>query len=79
MNGVFGAGYTSGIQSSADPRFMSVIVTLKHWAAYSFENLGNVTRYNFNAIVSNATLADTYFPAFRAAVVTGGATGVMCR
>ena len=29
INGMFGAQYTAGIQSSPDPRFLSAIVTLK--------------------------------------------------
>lgn len=54
-------------------------VTLKHWDAYSLEDSDGFTRHNFNAIVSNYTLADTYFPAFKQAVTQGGAMGVMCR
>ena len=53
-------------------------VTLKHWDAYSLENSDGFTRYNFNAVVSNYSLADTYFPAFKKSVVDGGAKGVMC-
>jgi hypothetical protein len=46
--------------------------------SYSLENSDGFTRHNFNAIVSNYSLADTYFPAFKQSVVVGGATGVMC-
>ena len=35
-------------------------------------------RYNFDAIVSNYSLASTYFPAFKMAVREGQAAGVMC-
>jgi len=51
----------------------------RHWDAYSLENSDGFTRHNFNAIVDNYTLADTYFPAFKESVVEGGALGVMCR
>ena len=50
----------------------------QHWDAYSLEDSDGYTRHNFNAIVSNYSFADTYWPAFRAAVVDGGAKGVMC-
>jgi len=53
-------------------------VTLKHWDAYSLEDADGYTRHNFDAIISNYSLADTYFPAFKAAVQQGGAKGVMC-
>lgn len=33
---------------------------LKHWDAYSLENSDGYTRHNFNAIVDNQTLADTW-------------------
>jgi beta-D-xylosidase 4 len=46
-------------------------VTLKHWDAYSLEDSDGATRHNFNAIVDNATLADTYWPAFKASVQEG--------
>lgn len=51
---------------------------MQHWDAYSLENSDGFTRYDFNAVVSNYTLADSYFPAFKAAVVQGNAKGVMC-
>ncbi len=90
MLGRFGAAYTRGLQNGSaasgyyDPQRYQVIVTLKHWDAYSLENLNvpgspEITRYNFDAIVSNYSLASTYWPAFRRAVVQGGAKGVMCR
>ena len=46
--------------------------------AYSLENYDNSTRYNFNAIVSAYDLADSYLPAFKRTVQTGGALGIMC-
>jgi hypothetical protein len=43
--------------------------------AYSLENSDGFTRYNFNAVVSNYSLASTYWPAFKASVQQGGAKG----
>ena len=85
-NGIFGTEYTKGLQQGqqgqdaryVDARFVQAVVTLKHWDAYSLEDAGNFTRHNFNAIVSNFTLADTYWPAFKATVQQGQALGVMC-
>jgi beta-D-xylosidase 4 len=78
VNGMFGTQYTLGIQGGDDSRFLNVAVTLKHWDAYSLEDADGYTRYNFDAIVSNYSLADTYWPAFQASIVQGKAKGVMC-
>jgi len=78
VNGRFGTEYTLGLQTGEDRRYIKVAVTLKHWDAYSLEDADGVTRHTFNAIVSNYTLQDTYFPAFKASVIEGNAKGVMC-
>jgi beta-glucosidase-like glycosyl hydrolase len=62
LNGDFGTLYTQGLQKGEDPRFVKVAVTLKHWDAYSLEDSDGFTRHNFNALVSNYALADSYFP-----------------
>ncbi len=77
-NGRFGVAYTRGLQRGNDPRFLQAVVTLKHWDAYSLEDADGYTRHNFDARVSEYDLASTYMPAFRASVVEGRATGVMC-
>jgi xylan 1,4-beta-xylosidase len=80
INGDFGAWYTKGLQypTDGDPDHIKVVVTLKHWDAYSLEDSDGSTRYNFNAVVSNAALQGTYFPAFKKSVLFGNAKGVMC-
>jgi len=79
LSGQFGVAYTVGLQNGKlDDRYLQAVVTLKHWDAYSLENSDGWTRYNFNAVVSNYDFANTYFPAFKAAVVDGKAKGVMC-
>ena len=78
LNGEFGKLYTQGLQEGEDKRYTKVVVTLKHWAAYSLEDSDGHTRHNFNANVSNFALQDTYWPAFRRSVVDGKAKGVMC-
>lgn len=78
VNGRFGMQYTRGLQEGEDDRYLQAVVTLKHWDAYSLEDSDGFTRHTFNAIVSNQTIADTYWPAFQESVVTGKAKGVMC-
>lgn len=82
LNGQYGAWHTIGLQQGEDDRFLQAVVTLKHWDAYSLEDAGGAagmpTRHNFNAIVSAADLAGTYFPAFKNTVRQGNAKGVMC-
>ena len=51
---------------------------MKHYDAYSLEDSDGFTRHNFNAIVLNSTLADTYWPAFKAVVQQADAKGFMC-
>ena len=85
-NGVYGMEYTLGIQNGStsskyhDPNYYLVIVTLKHFDAYSLENngVGEPNRHDFNAIISPYMFEDTYFPAFEKSIVEGGAKGVMC-
>ena len=60
-------------------RVCDLSVTCLDWDAYSLENSDGYTRHNFDAKVSNFSLADTYWPAFQASVVDGKAAGVMCR
>lgn len=79
INGRYGRAYVDGLQVGEDARFIKTVVTLKHWDAYSLEDSDGFTRYDFNARVSNYSLASTYFPAWRRALVNDGAAGVMCR
>jgi len=78
INGAFGTGYTLGAQTGDDARFLKTAVTMKHWAAYSLENSDGFTRHTFNAVVSNYSLAMTYFPHFKRTVQEGGVAGFMC-
>jgi hypothetical protein len=67
-----------GMQGGSDPRFIKTVVTMKHFDAYSLENSDGYTRFNFDANLTNYSLAGTYWPAFRASVINGGARGIMC-
>jgi hypothetical protein len=80
VNGRYGTAYTIGVQTGEDPNYLKTSVTIKHDFAYSLEDSDGHTRHNFNAIVSNATMADTYFVAFKMAVTNpvSPARGLMC-
>ncbi|ETP10162.1 hypothetical protein F441_14126, partial [Phytophthora nicotianae CJ01A1] len=78
VNSKYGVAYTKGLQEGKDKRFLQAVVTLKHYAAYSYEHYDGIDRMAFNAVVSRYDFADTYLPAFKASVVHGKAKGVMC-
>ncbi|CAA0843382.1 Probable beta-D-xylosidase 7 [Striga hermonthica] len=50
----------------------------KHFTAYDLDKWNGVTRYAFNAIVTNQDLADTYQPPFEKCIKDGRASGIMC-
>ncbi|HYK52547.1 MAG TPA: glycoside hydrolase family 3 C-terminal domain-containing protein [Candidatus Eremiobacteraceae bacterium] len=66
--------YVTGMQGT-DPHYFKVISTPKHFAVHSGPE---VWRHTFSADVSAHDLADTYTPAFRAAITEGHADSVMC-
>jgi len=87
LNGVFGVEYTRGLQEGSsdtvqDSRYLLAVVTLKHWDAYSLEGFwgpgNNISRHNFDAIVSEFDYRSSYTPAFKMSVIKGNAKGVMC-
>ncbi|NLW97197.1 MAG: glycoside hydrolase family 3 protein, partial [Xanthomonadaceae bacterium] len=69
-----GVAYVRGIQGDA-PGLYDVIATPKHYAVHSGPES---TRHHANVYVSRRDLEDTYLPAFRAAIVEGGAGSIMC-
>ena len=81
--GRFGAQISRGLQEGSDPRYLLAVSGLKHFAAYSLEQYGppedpaRYMRQTFNAAVSPFDAGDSYFRPFRAAIVDGGAAGVM--
>lgn len=66
--------FVHGLQGD-DPQRPKTIATPKHYAVHSGPEPG---RHGFNASPTPHDLEDTYLPAFRAAVVEGGAGSVMC-
>lgn len=65
--------FVKGLQGD-DPEYYKVIATPKHYAVHSGPEYN---RHSFNAYTDKRDLWETYLPAFRAAVVQGGAYSVM--
>jgi beta-glucosidase len=66
--------YVTGMQGS-DPRYYLAIATPKHFVVHSGPE---PTRHFADVDVSKHDMEDTYFPAFRAAIVEGHAGSIMC-
>ena len=74
LAGRLAIAFVRGLQGN-DPIHPRVIATPKHFAVHSGPE---PLRHGFNARPTAHDLEDTYLPAFRAAVVEGGARSVMC-
>ena len=69
-----GTAFVEGIQGD-DPHYLRAVSTPKHFAVHSGSEL---LRHITDVDVTPYDLEDTYLPAFRAAVVDGGADSIMC-
>ena len=74
LTGRMAVAFIKGMQG-ADPKYLKTIATAKHFAVHSGPE---PTRHNFDAVVSDEDLHNTYLPHFEAAVREGGAMSVMC-
>ncbi len=74
LTGQIAVAFITGMQGP-DRDHPVVTTTAKHFAVHSGPEL---LRHGFDAKPSAHDLADTYFPAFRAAVVEGHVASVMC-
>ncbi len=68
-----GVAFVKGLQGN-NPKYFKVISTPKHFAVHSGPE---PLRHEFDAVVSNRDLYETYLPAFEACVRQGGAFSVM--
>jgi len=69
-----GVAFVKGLQGT-DPKYLKVNSTVKHFAVHSGPE---PERHSFDARVSPKDLRETYLPAFRATILDGKASGVMC-
>lgn len=74
LTSTMGVAFVRGLQGT-DPHYLKVAATPKHFAVHSGPEPG---RHSFDVHPSPFDLADTYLPAFRAAITQAGAASLMC-
>ncbi|XP_025097893.1 LOW QUALITY PROTEIN: probable beta-D-xylosidase 2 [Pomacea canaliculata] len=76
LNGVMGASYIQGLQGD-DPRYVRASGGCKHFDVHGGPENIPVSRFSFNAVVSENDWRTTFLPAFRMCV-EAGSYSVMC-
>ena len=74
LTGALAVAFVKGMQGD-DPKYLKTVATPKHFAVHSGPE---PLRHVFDAHVTETDFRETYLPAFRAAIVEGGAASVMC-
>jgi len=74
LTGQMGLQFVKGLQGN-DSRYLKTVATAKHYAVHSGPE---PLRHEFNAVVSELDLRETYLPAFRTLVKDGGVYSIMC-
>ena len=80
LNGMYSASLLQGFQGD-DPHHLGVAATCKHFVGYSLEGgpaADGFSRHDFNAIISQQDLAESYLPGFKACVTLGQPAQIMC-
>ena len=74
LTGQMGLQFVRGLQGD-DPTYLKSVATAKHYAVHSGPEPG---RHNFNVVIGDRDLYESYLPAFRTLVTDGKAWSVMC-
>ncbi len=74
LTGRIGTAYVKGMQGD-DPNYFKTVACAKHFAVHSGPE---PNRHQFNAVISNADLRNTYLPAFQTLVTKANVGGIMC-
>jgi beta-glucosidase len=74
LTGRMAVSFIKGLQGD-DPKYLKVIATAKHYAVHSGPES---SRHEFDAVVDETDLRESYLPHFEAAIKEGGAYSVMC-
>ncbi|MCB2409723.1 glycoside hydrolase family 3 C-terminal domain-containing protein [Hymenobacter lucidus] len=74
LTGQLGAALVKGFQGD-DPKYLKITACAKHFAVHSGPE---PSRHEFNAVISDFDLWDTYLPAFRDLIVDAKVASVMC-
>jgi beta-glucosidase len=74
LTGRLAVHFIQGLQGN-DPKYFKTIATVKHFAVHSGPELD---RHQFDAVVSERDLRETYLPQFEMGIRDGGAYSLMC-
>ncbi|KAG6467180.1 hypothetical protein ZIOFF_075007 [Zingiber officinale] len=75
----YAVAFVAGLQRNRhDPQKLKVAACCKHYTAYDVDNWKGVSRFTFNAIVTEQDMADTFQPPFKYCVTKGAAACAMC-
>lgn len=74
LTGKIGAAFVKGLQGN-NPLYYKTVACAKHFAVHSGPE---ALRHQFNAVVSNSDLRNTYLPAFEKLVTEANVGGLMC-
>ncbi len=74
LTGMIGSAFVKGMQGN-NPNYYKTVACAKHYVVHSGPE---PIRHEFNAVVSNNDLRNTYLPAFKKLVTEAGVGGVMC-
>jgi beta-D-xylosidase 4 len=66
------------LQGGDDGSYLKVAATCKHFDAYDLENWEGITRWHFDAKVSDQDLVETYLPPFESCIRDARAASIMC-
>ncbi|MED6131849.1 hypothetical protein PIB30_013579 [Stylosanthes scabra] len=74
----YASEFVRGLQGASHDQGLFTSACCKHFTAYDLNKWANFTKYNFNALVTQQDLEDTYLPPFRSCIQQGGASCLMC-
>lgn len=74
LTGTIGSAFVKGMQGN-DPIYYKTVACAKHFAVHSGPE---PIRHEFNAVVRNTDLRNTYLPAFKKLVTEAKVGGIMC-
>ncbi|XP_027093443.1 probable beta-D-xylosidase 7 [Coffea arabica] len=84
VTGKYAVSYVRGVQGDSFQGGMlkhgelQASACCKHFTAYDLDNWKGITRFGFDARVTEQDLADTFQPPFRSCIQDGQASGIMC-
>jgi beta-D-xylosidase 4 len=68
----------TGLQNGDDERYLKIAADCKHYAAYDLEGWNGTGRTQFNAIVSDQDLIETYLAPFETCIRDAKVASIMC-